>query len=119
MAHFARLDETGTVLEVLVVANSDCAGGDLPDSEPAGQLFLESLGLEGTWRQTSYNATFRRRYAGIGYRYHSELDMFIEPQPFPSWSLDSNGDWQPPTPMPADGGPWLWNETMQSWETYE
>ena len=66
MAHFALVNDTNTVLEVLTVSNDNCAGGDLPESEPAGQAFLASIGLQGHWVQTSYHANFRGKYAGIG-----------------------------------------------------
>jgi len=66
MAHFAKVKD-GKVVDVIVVKNEDCAGGDLPTSEPAGQAFIASLGFEGEWIQTSYNNTFRGSYAGIGY----------------------------------------------------
>ncbi len=65
MAHFAKV-ENGVVQRVIVVSNDDCAGGDLPESEVAGQAFIASLGLGGEWKQTSYNANFRAKYAGIG-----------------------------------------------------
>jgi hypothetical protein len=66
MAHFALVDDTNTVREILTVNNNDCAGGDLPESEPAGQAFLAACGLQGHWVQTSYHANFRGKYAGIG-----------------------------------------------------
>jgi len=66
MAHFALVDDTNTVREVLTVGNNDCAGGDLPESELAGQAFLLRCGLAGHWVQTSYHANFRGKYAGIG-----------------------------------------------------
>jgi hypothetical protein len=69
MAHFAKVSD-GVVEQVIVVANSDCAGGSLPESEPAGQAFIASLGLSGEWKQTSYNANFRGCYAGIGYTWN-------------------------------------------------
>lgn len=78
MAHFAKV-ENDIVTEVLVVANSDCAGGEFPDSEPVGQAFLASLGLEGVWKQTSYNANFRGVYASIGWTYDSVNDVFVAP----------------------------------------
>lgn len=65
MAHFAQVDN-GVVRQVIVVSNDDCAGGDLPESEPAGQAFLLACGLVGYWVQTSYHANFRGKYAGIG-----------------------------------------------------
>ena len=78
MAHFA-LVENNIVGEVIVVANSDCGGGDFPESEPIGQAFIASLGLDGEWLQTSYNSTFRGCYAGIGYTWDALLDEFAPP----------------------------------------
>ena len=65
MAHFAKIHD-GIVQTVINVANDDCAGGDLPESEPAGQAFIASIGLDGEWVQTSYHANFRGKYAAIG-----------------------------------------------------
>jgi len=65
MAHFAQV-VSDVVQQVIVVSNDDCAGGDLPESEPAGQAFLLACGLAGHWVQTSYHANFRGKYAGIG-----------------------------------------------------
>ena len=78
MAHFARI-ENGVVAVVNVVADTDCGGGDFPESEPVGQAFLASLGLGDNWKQTSYNGNFRGLYAGIGYTYDAELDEFVAP----------------------------------------
>ena len=78
MAHFAEMKEN-TVQNVIVVSNFDCGGGTFPQSEPVGQAFLASIGLEGQWLQTSYNSNFRGTYAGIGYTYDAELDEFIPP----------------------------------------
>jgi hypothetical protein len=79
MAHFAKVNNN-IIEDVIVVNNSDCGGGNFPDSEPVGQAFIASLGLAGEWLQTSYNANFRGKYAGIGFTYNAELDEFIEPQ---------------------------------------
>ncbi len=78
MAHFAKI-ENGIVTSVLVVANSDCGGGEFPASEPVGQEFLASLGLEGEWKQTSYNANFRGVYASIGWTFDADADVFVAP----------------------------------------
>ena len=80
MAHFAQVDNN-IVRNVIVVNNSDCAGGDFPDSEPIGQAFIASLGIEGEWLQTSYNNNFRGTYAGQGMTYDPTLDQFVSPQP--------------------------------------
>jgi hypothetical protein len=79
MAHFALIDDTNIVREVIVIANDDCGGGDFPESEPIGQAFIAALGLPGTWLQTSYHGNFRKRYAGIGYNYDSDIDEFVAP----------------------------------------
>ena len=78
MAHFAKV-ENGVVQQVIVVANSDCGGGEFPASEPVGQAFIASLGLVGEWKQTSYNNNFRDKYAGVGYTYDSVNDVFVAP----------------------------------------
>lgn len=79
MAHFAELDTDSKVLRVIVINNDDCGGGDFPNSEPIGQAFIASLGIAGTWIQTSYNANFRGKYPGIGDIYDAEKDVFISP----------------------------------------
>jgi len=117
MAHWAELDENNVVLRVTVGSN------DEPD-EGYGWL-IENLG--GRWVQTSYNNNIRRRFAGVGMIYDEERDAFILPQPHPSWTLDENHDWQPPTPRPDDiipttsapGTTWVWNEDDLAWDAVE
>jgi hypothetical protein len=111
MAHFAKV-ENGVVQQVIVVSNDDAP------TEVVGQTFLASLGLVGEWVQTSYNnnpieGASRGKYAGIGNTWNGTV--FIAPQPYPSWTLDENFDWQPPTPMPTDGGTYYWNEEKLAW----
>jgi len=76
MAHFAKIEDNN-VTEVIVVANSDCGDLPFPESEPIGQAFIASVGLTGTWLQTSYNGNFRGCYAGIGYTYDPVADVFV------------------------------------------
>jgi hypothetical protein len=78
MAHFAQVTN-GKVQQVIVVSNDDCGGGDFPESEAVGQAFIASLGLTGEWKQTSYSASFRSKYAGIGDLYDADLDEFVTP----------------------------------------
>lgn len=78
MAHFAQIED-GIVTNVIVVSNDDCGGGDFPDSETVGQQFIASIGLNGEWKQTSYNSNFRGNYAGIGGTYDYVLDVFVPP----------------------------------------
>jgi len=79
VAHFAEVDEYQIVRSVIVINNSDCGGGDFPDSEPIGQAFIASIGIEGNWMQTSYNNNFRGAYAGQGMTYDPVLDEFVSP----------------------------------------
>lgn len=76
MAHFALVDDTNTVREVLTVGNDDCGGGTFPESEPIGQAFILSCGITGRWLQTSYHANFRGAYAAIGGKYDPDTDTF-------------------------------------------
>ena len=76
MAHFARINTDDIVEQVIVISDDDCGGGQFPESEPIGQAFIASLGLTGTWLQTSYNANFRGQYAAIGGKYDQETDTF-------------------------------------------
>ena len=110
MAHFAEiLDEV--VQRVIVVHNNELLV-DGVEVESKGAEFCTNL-LSGNWVQTSYNSNFRKQYAGIGFTYNSTADVFVQPQPYPSWTLDSNHDWQPPTPKPD--GEYLWNENELEW----
>jgi hypothetical protein len=79
MAHFALVDDTNTVREVIVIANDDCGGGEFPESEPIGQAFIASLGFTGEWLQCSYHGNFRGCYPGPGYLYVPETNVFEAP----------------------------------------
>jgi hypothetical protein len=115
MAHFAQLDENNVVTQVIVVHNNDCLL-DGVENEIVGVVFCKSLfGTETRWKQTSYNGSIRKNYAGVGYTYREDIDAFVPPQPYPSWALDANAQWQPPTPMPIDGGIYSWDEATTSW----
>lgn len=118
MAHFAKI-ENGKVVEVIAINNDAIEGGNYPESESVGQQFIASLGLDGFWLQTSYNDNIRHRFAGVGYSYDAQKDIFIPPQPFPSWLLSPMGDWTPPLPEPNDGHRYIWNEATQNWEKRE
>jgi len=108
MAHFAQLDANNIVTNVIVLDNA---------YETMGQEYINTkLGLSGTWIQTSYSGAFRKQFAGIGYTYDPVADVFVAPQPYPSWTLDSNHDWQPPTPMPTDGRLYTWDESTLTWK---
>lgn len=108
MAHFAEIDSDNIVLRVLVVPD---------DQEHRGEEFLrDDLQLGGRWIQTSYNHRIRKQYAGIGYKYDPVADVFVALSPFPSWVLDENHDWQPPSLKPVNASPeCYWDEDTLSW----
>lgn len=114
MAHFAEIDDNNVVLRVIVVANKDTSDANGNEVESIGVAFCQRL-LGGNWVQTSYNGNFRKNYAGIGYTYRADIDAFVAPQPYPSWVLDENAQWQAPVPMPTDGKMYSWDEATQSW----
>ena len=146
MAHFAELkaikDPTGftedshqIVQRVVVVGNDvDTAAGPLGENDMHvdGESWCINFFNGGIWKQTSYNNNFRKQYAGIGDIYDPVKDKFLGQQPYASWSLDDNDDWQAPITYPSvtDDGQetpeWLysisWNETKyqadntQGWE---
>lgn len=105
MSHWAEIDNNNKVIRVTVGDNN------LPDE--GYQWLVDNLG--GTWIKTSYNANIRGKYAGIGDTYNAEEDIFIAPQPFPSWTR-SGSFWNPPTPMPTTEDKfYYWSEDDLSW----
>ena len=119
MAHFAELDENNIVTRVIVVHNNELVDTSGNESEAKGVEFCSTLFGHTNWVQTSYNNNIRKQFAGTGYTYDSDSDVFVAPQPYPSWSLDDNSDWQAPTPMPEDDNMYSWNEDTQSWDLVE
>jgi len=111
MAHFAKLG-TGNVVETVVVVHNDVA-----TTEQAGVDYLNTLyNTRDVWKQTSYNGTIRKNYAGIGYKYNQTRDAFISPQPFNSWTLNEDScQWEAPSAKPDDGKQYDWNEETTSW----
>lgn len=115
MAHFVKLDENNIVVDYIVVANEDCNGGNFPESEPYGQQFIASLGIEGRWVQASYNNNFRARYPGYESYYDENLDVFLDKKPHESFILDDTYNWIPPTPKPDDINNWMWDFDNDEW----
>lgn len=106
MAHFAKIVD-GIVTEVVVVDNAH---------ESNGEEYLHSLGLEGRWVQTSYNATFGKKFAAIGDTYVASTGNFKPAQPFASWKWNANSwHWDAPKPVPTDGKKYSWNEELVDW----
>jgi len=128
MAHFAQLDENNVVTQVIVVANEDTSDVNGNEVEEIGVAFCKKLlGADTNWKQTSYNNTFRVRYAGIGYSYNAELDAFIAPKPFESWVLNTEtADWESPVgPAPTlteaeieARSFYRWDEEAGAWELF-
>jgi len=115
MAHFAQLDENNVVTQVIVVANSDTADAFGVEKEHIGAAFCERL-FGGTWKQTSYNGNKRKNYAGIGFTYREDIDAFVPPQPYASWTLnETTAQWQAPVAIPNNGGMYSWDEDNQQW----
>jgi hypothetical protein len=108
MAHYAFLNNDNIVTEVIVgIDETELIEGIDPETwygQFRGQRCV----------RTSYHGRIRGRYAGIGYRYDDTLDLFVAPQPFPSWAIDDTGEWQPPKPYPTVGAHW-WHEPTQEW----
>lgn len=107
MSHWAEIDENNIVVRVLVGDNDD------PNGDEGYQWLIDNLG--GTWIKTSYNNKIRKQFAGIGYEYDPDNDVFICPKPFNSWILDDNFDWIAPIPKPNDDKIYWWNEETTSW----
>tara|TARA_R100001015_G_C4606056_1_gene161118 strand:- start:658 stop:1101 length:444 start_codon:yes stop_codon:yes gene_type:complete len=105
MAHFAEIDKDNKVLRVLVFDNNDVDANGGDQSEQAAEFIQTSFGNSENgvkWVQTSYNNNFRKQYAGRGFTYDPEDDVFISIQPFPSWSLnETTHDWEAPIPFPS------------------
>jgi CRISPR/Cas system CMR subunit Cmr6 (Cas7 group RAMP superfamily) len=126
MAHFVEIDLNNIVLRVVRACDNDIANNGGEQSEQAAEHFktICPLSINGVkWIQTSYNNNFRKKYARIGDTFDSTKNKFISPQPFASWSLDSNDDWKAPVPMPfltkeekLEGKAYIWNENTLSWD---
>ena len=120
MAHFAKIED-GVVTQVIVVDNKDCADASGVEKEYIGAAFCERL-LGGTWKQTSYNGSIRKNYAGVGYTYNADIDAFVPPKPYASWLLnETTAQWDAPVAMPEDAGTgeppkrYAWDEATTSW----
>ena len=122
MAHFAKLG-VGNIVETVHVVSNDVA-----TTEQAGMDFLNNLyNTRDVWKQTSYNTSggvhklggtsFRKNYAGKGWKYDQTRDAFIEPKPFVSWTLnETTCIWEAPVAKPDDGQIYIWNEENQTWD---
>lgn len=119
MAHFAKLDSNNIVISVNVVNNNEITDADGIEREEMGQAFLMKT-YGGNWKQTSYNGTIRKNYAGIGYIYDEDRDAFYEPQPYQAWTLNEETCiWEPPTLPPQDDNIYMWDSDANNWTAVE
>ena len=102
MSHFAKIDSNNIVENVIV------AEQDFINSGAVGDAFL--------WVQTSYNGNFRGKYAAIGDTWDKVNERFVSPQPFASWTLDADFNWQAPVAYPTDDLMYTWNEDTLAWD---
>ena len=121
MAHFAKINESNIVTQVVVVNDSD------GNNDTDGQNFLNNLfKTTHTWKKTSYNTygnthrlggtPYRKNFASVGFTYDSSRDAFIEPKPYNSWTLDETTClWEPPVTYPSDGKSYEWDEDNRQW----
>ena len=113
MAHYAQVNSDKVVVQVLVMDNDM----ETNDGEAACITWLKDNVHSDDWVKTSYNNKIRKQFAGIGSIYDSVKDKFLAPQPYASWALDSNDDWQPPVAMPDDASDhklYEWDEDVYS-----
>jgi len=124
MAHFVRLDEDNFVTTCVVVGNDiPTSNGTLGENDKhvdgetyCAQLYMNHPTLKGgTWKQTSYNHSFRKCFAGVGSKYDAVKDIFIGPQPYESWVLDDNNDWTSPVKSPKKA--YEEDETTENYNT--
>jgi hypothetical protein len=110
MAHYAFLDNNNIVTEVIVgIDETELIEGKHPEV-----WYGEFRGK--TCKRTSYNGNYRKNYAGIGYTYNQDLDAFIPPKPYNSWTLNEDTcNWEAPVKYPGDNRLYLWNESEQDW----
>jgi len=101
MTYFAKIVD-GKVVQVIVASKDFC-----------------DKNMEGDWIETKNDDSIRKQFAGIGMSYDEINDIFIAVQPYPSWILDENFDWQAPIPIPDDSNFYGWNESNQEWVTFD
>jgi hypothetical protein len=110
MAHYAFLDENNIVTEVIPGRDEWEEVDGITDWEAA---YGEIRGQ--VCKRTSYNNNIRGTYAGVGFYYNEEEDIFVYPQPYPSWTRNGSF-WEAPIPMPTESGFWVWVEADLNWQ---
>lgn len=110
MAHYAYIDENNIVVQVITGRNEYETVDGISDWETYYGSQRNLL-----CKRTSFNSNIRKQFAGIGYSYDPDADVFILPKPYPSWVLNETYDWESPVPMPTTDGRWWWSEENQEW----
>tara|TARA_R110000782_G_scaffold61918_7_gene127468 strand:- start:854 stop:1315 length:462 start_codon:yes stop_codon:yes gene_type:complete len=132
MASFAKLDGNNVVLNIVKIGNDvPTSNGPLGENDMHidGETYCQTLFKGGNWKQCSFSNLFRKQMAGIGSTYDPVKNIFISPQPYDSWTLDLNNNWQPPIERPSlESGaisaesqlsPAQWNETEYRYDAVE
>ena len=110
MAHYAYLDENNIVTQVITGRNED----ETVDGVSDWETYYGNIRGQ-VCKRTSFNNNIRKQFAGVGYTYSETDDVFIAPQPYESWVLDENLDWQAPVPYPDGEGMFVWDEANEDW----
>jgi hypothetical protein len=125
MAHYALINSDNIVVQVITgvdenITQTDLDGTEVGGSSQAWETFYASqpqfIGL--TCKRTSYNGNIRANFASIGGRYDQNFDVFIAPQPFPSWKLNyTTYQWEAPVARPneVEGFICKWSEINKEW----
>ena len=138
MAHFAKIGENGKVIAVLTYGNGDMLNADGVEDEAVGQAYLEEHNNwpAEKWIQTSYNTLgnthrlggtpFRGNYAGIGYTWDEDNNIFYGQAPYASWILNTTDAlWHSPIGDAPDdltdeekaaNTQYVWNEGTGAWD---
>jgi hypothetical protein len=118
MAHFAKLDENNIVETIVVIDNSILDDGTENENEQQGIDYLkEHYGSDTNWVQCSFNNNIRKQFAGIGWSYDEVNDIFIRPQPYSSWVLNDNFEWEAPIADPnTPNEEYIWDEKNNNWK---
>lgn len=118
MAHYAELNENNEVIYVAYMDNEIITDENGNEIDELGIQHLHTHhGEHRRWVRTSYGGNFRGKYAGLGDIYDENLDIFISPKPYPSWTLEeSTGLWNPPVPYPSSSEHnYIWDENIIDW----
>lgn len=108
MTYYAEINDKNLVVRVLLIPEDQAQRGN--------DYLANDMGLGGKWLETRQDGSLRRAFCSIGWHYDPENDIFYDAQPYPSWTLDENKVWHPPTPAPKSGDVY-WDETQLEWVT--